>query len=388
MPWLDMDEKSRLHKKIIFVSEMRNPKKTSASSTQIMTRNLLFGFNKISETTIFVPILASRDDFEDVRDYYSDYCDIMVFKHSITHFGSHPIGSRLSMFFHTVFRRFLSMPKGLKELIDDNAIVVSHSPSIDGALLCEKIKRWNRTVRYVQYWGDPIALSLIAPSEYSFKRSIQKFVEKTLHKKADKIVFGTKSLYDAQMKLFPEIGFKSSSVEVSYSPYSLDCGRVHNRPVIGYFGNYYSNIRNIIPFYEAACEIENAEFVICGSGNIDLSPKDNIRVLKRVPQSEISVYEQDIDISICILNLVGIQIPGKVFYQTNTQKDILVILDGPNKENIQNELKESNRFLFSENDKESVKNSIINILENKTKRNYLFNMYSPENICEQIVEGS
>ena len=41
---------------VVFISEMRNPK-TNASSTQIMTRNILFGLRSLFDSLIFVPIL-------------------------------------------------------------------------------------------------------------------------------------------------------------------------------------------------------------------------------------------------------------------------------------------------------------------------------------------
>ena len=62
---------------IVFVAEMRNPK-THASSTQIMTRNLLYGFYQIQKELVFVPVIANVADKKDIVEYYSGlYTDII-----------------------------------------------------------------------------------------------------------------------------------------------------------------------------------------------------------------------------------------------------------------------------------------------------------------------
>ena len=372
--------------KIIFISEMRNPKKNEASSTQIMTKNLLNGFNQVASQTIFVPIVSSFDDKEDIEECYSKYCDSIFIVKALTHFNKYKVLSRLSMLWCTWFRRLITIPKQLLPHLNDNVTIVSHSPTIDSAILCEAVKRRYPKIRYIQYWGDPITLSLITPEQYSFKRFIQKSIENQLHKKADKIVYGTKSLFDAQLKIFPNIKEKSFFVDVSYSADCFDCTKKHSKPIIGYIGNYYSHIRNIMPLYNAMLCINNADFIICGSSNVCLEEKNNIQIINRVPQIKVNQIEREIDVSICLLNRVGVQIPGKVYYQTNTTKDILVILDGPNKEKIQKELSISNRFIFSDNDTDSILNALNNIINKSIKFKYDREFYEPKKICLEILK--
>ena len=57
---------------------MRNPR-TSGSSTQIMTRNLLYGFSKISEHLVFVAVIEKLEDAKDIREYYKELTSDIYF---------------------------------------------------------------------------------------------------------------------------------------------------------------------------------------------------------------------------------------------------------------------------------------------------------------------
>ena len=372
-------------KRIVFVAEMRNPK-TGASSTQIMTRNLLVGFNRLADEVIFVPVVLNESDESDIAFYYSSLCTKMYFSREKTKYKNHVVLRQFSWLYRTIFFPHNVIPDGLLDDIDKNTVLISQSPPIDAAVLCASIRQRKRDVRYVQYWGDPLALSLITPSEYYFKRFLLKTIEKRLHQMADSVVYGTKSLYNAESALFPALRSKASCCRVSYMPDAKET-TMRNTPLrFGYFGNYYSKIRNIKPLYEAFLDIKDAELVICGASDIQLDSTENITVRNRIPQSEVEEQESRLDVEICILNTVGIQIPGKIFYHTKTSKKILVILDGPNKDNIKQELSESNRFIFCENNKVDI-SCVIQQIINGTIDNtdYDPEFYSPETVCKQIL---
>ena len=381
-----MKEKLTFEHQIIFVSEMRNPR-TNASSTQIMTKNLLGGFRTLTKDLVFIAVISDFKDKDDIAEYYNDLCDTIVFCKDITSYRNNSLMSKISMVKSTVCANKSYIPKEIYKILKEDAVLISHSPSIDAALICNEIKRKKHQIQYIQYWGDPLALSLITPKEYSVKRSIQRWIEQRLHKNADKIVYGTKSLYDAQMELFPEIRSKSISVEVCYNIDECDVsGACGKRLRIGYFGNYYSNIRDIMPFYEAAINIKEADFVIGGSGDIKLKSTDTVSVMSRIPQSEVAKEEAKLDVVICILNKVGVQIPGKVFYPTNTKKSIVVITDGPNKENIIDELNRSGRFVFCDNKKESIERMLYRIINGEfSDKDLKSDYYNPTKICKQIL---
>ena len=112
----------------------------------------------------------------------------------------------------------------------------------------------------------------------------------------------------------------------------------------------------------------------------------NVDVKERIPQSQVETEEAKINIEICILNKVSAQIPGKLFYHTNTAKPIIVITDGPRATRMREELERSNRFIFCENNEEAIRSTILSVMNNSIEvsqegRGY----YSPYRICKQII---
>ena len=72
--------------------------------------------------------------------------------------------------------------------VEENTILISHSPSAESILLCKEIKKKYSSIKFIEYWSDPIALSGIYPENFNIKRYPLYFIEKHLLKYADKIV--------------------------------------------------------------------------------------------------------------------------------------------------------------------------------------------------------
>ena len=370
---------------IVFVSEMRNPK-TSGSSTQIMTRNLLYGFSKICDRLLFVAVVEKQDDTDDIRTYYSSITPNIYFVIENSKNKTDVLKRQFVWLADTYRSHADRVPSELERFLDTDTILVSQSPGLDAALICKEMKLRYPTIFYVQYWGDPLALSLITPQQYTPKRYILKLIEKRLHKFADKIVFGTESLCSAQLQQFPEIKGKTMACDVSFMPEAIDDRTKIIKHTFGYFGNYYTSIRNILPLYEAFKQVENGHLVICGSSDIKLEPTEQVEVLDRIPQDQVENEESKIDVEVCILNSVGIQIPGKVFYHTNTAKHILVLSDGPVADSIEIELGKSSRFIICKNEQKAIEKTVRAIIAGKFDTNkYDKTYYSPERVCRQIV---
>ncbi len=373
----------RTNNKVIFISEMKNPSK-DASSSQIMTKNILSCLRRNSDLLIFAPIIDSNIEVE-VRTFYKNDCDSFLFLKGLTKNRRNPIKALISMFFQTFFRNNNKLYRPFEKIGLSDFIVVTHSPSIDAILYADVLKKKVKIKKYIQFWGDPISLGLICPEQFNFKRCFHKIIENKLHSKTDKLVFGTKSLYDGQIKLFPNIKNKSIWIDVPYSLPSYTHVIDYDDLKFGYFGNYYSNIRNILPMYEAFKNTDS-NMVIFGSSNVALDETENIKIHDRVPQSVVKQEEQKIDVSICVLNKVGIQIPGKIFYETNINKVILVILDGPRKDCIMNELARSNRFVFCDNNKDSIRVAINEIRSTRKQFDPTeLDFYNPQRIGEELL---
>ena len=375
-----------MERKIVFITEMRDPTK-DASSTQIMTRNLISGFRELTEELVLVAVLNNNTDTDNVDAYYSSYVDTIIYTHAVTKGGGR-IRNTASMLFSCFHSTYESYEKILNE-VSDQTILISQSPSIDTAILCKLIMKHKSPKKYVQYWGDPMALSLITPQEYNIHRMPAYFIERHLHQFADSVVYGTKPLYIAQKELFKRTKnvYKFAYADVAYKPNNL-YSRTNKERTFGYLGNYYSRIRNITPLFEAFCLNANTSLVIYGQSDLVLSEHENIRVHERVSQEEIEQIENQIDVDICILNRIGIQIPGKLFYQTNTDKIIWVIVDGPEANSIVDYLREFDRFVFSDNSVQSIQETMEEIKDGKYDRSQpVCDRLTPASVCKCIING-
>ena len=154
---------------------------------------------------------------------------------------------------------------------------------------------------------------------------------------------------------------------------------------ISYLGTYYSNIRNIIPLYNAARELPKLiELVIAGCTDIKLESTKNIKVLPNMTKEKVSKFEDESDIIVCILNKSGTQIPGKLYYYAGTSKPILVITDGEYGSEIKAYLNGFNRYLFCENNEKEIKETLLNI--DKLKEYEPVECLSPSNITSILIE--
>lgn len=368
---------------------MRDPY-INASSTQIMTRNILKGFCDNCKDVTFVAIIEENVSKENIKTYYNGLYTRLIFVSDITKNRRTRIKGMLSMVWHTFFNHQSKNAEGICKLIDDDTVLVSHSPSIDSILLSRAIKRKFPKMRYIQYWSDPITLALISPKDYSIKRLPFFGVENQLHKTADVIVYGTKSLYIGQKLLFRKYSEKMAYCDVSYcidNEIADDSSANKKELLFGYFGGYNSSVRDIRQLYKAF-ENEESKLLICGNGDIPLAERSNIEVVNRVPQSEVASLEASADVYICILNKHGIQIPGKVFYLTDTDKYILVICDGDYKKEIREYLSSFKRFVFCENTTDDIRRIIkeINMGQHSIDKSELYRL-SPKYVSKSIIDG-
>lgn len=378
-------------KNIIFVAEVRNPY-IHGSSTQIMTYNLLAGLRAYADNLQFIAILDKGCPKEPIFKYYKKLVDTIIPVYTKTNLELYK-GRKYMQLFNTLRAYVTSFwYKKIANYIKLKAdtILISHSPSEECIFICKEIKKKYPHIKYIQYWSDPIALSGIYPEKFNIKRYPMYFIERSLLKKADKIVYGTKTLMDFQKVMYKKYSSKMNYVDISYSPNNIVENKdkdLKNRYLFGYSGNYMKRTRNIMPLYQAFSNNKQANLFICGTGDADLMSKDNIKIAHRYPQSEINKIEAKLDVIVCICNHSCFQIPGKVFYQTNTDKIILIILDGKYAEEIRSYLEEFNRFEFCYNNQESISAAIDKICSNQCKVNLSYvTKLSPQYIAAKLCE--
>lgn len=138
----------------------------------------------------------------------------------------------------------------------------------------------------------------------------------------------------------------------------------NNEICIGYFGSYNSVARNLRPFYEAGKKNPNARIFIIGDSDLELESTDNISVINRVTFDELDKYMQQVNVIVCLMNSKGNQIPGKVYHDASSTKDILFIKDGEYGDAIQEFFQKYDHYTFVDNTEESIDGAIKGYITN------------------------
>ncbi len=243
-------------------------------------------------------------------------------------------------------------------------IVISLSYPQVSHLLAKKLIETKRvlTKRWIQVWEDPWSIDL--NNSDSYKKCLS--AESKLLDSADEVVYVTPITLKRQQELFSKN--KNKMKWYPLPSYYIDgipqCGKLIGN-YYGYFGDYSPNIRNLRPFYNVAVE-KNLNVDICGSPS-DLFPsKDNVKIYPRLPLGELKKHEDKTNVVICLFNLGGGQIPGKIYQLAATNKTIIAILDGPEDEQkiIRDYFEKFNRFVFCQNNEQSISEAIERIENN------------------------
>ena len=99
----------------------------------------------------------------------------------------------------------------------------------------------------------------------------------------------------------------------------------------GYFGDYYSHTRNLLPFYQALRK-SGCPGSIYGDSDLHLESTEQITVSGRVTLDVLEKVQSKTRVLVHLCNLHGGQIPGKIYHYSATNKPILFILDGTENE--------------------------------------------------------
>lgn len=229
-------------------------------------------------------------------------------------------------------------------------IVVSCSDPKSSHLLAQAVlQRGVCCEKYVQFWGDPLLNDI--SRNFRIPRFMVKREEEKLLKMATMVFYVSPYTLMSQKRTFEN---KANIMDCLLPAYKDE--RI-TKPVtvvktIGYFGDYYSNIRNIRPLYEAVKK-SDYNFVIYGQSDICLESNERISINGRISREKIAEKEDDVDLLICLCNNSGTQIPGKLYQYAATNKPILVINDG--EIDLEELFGHYGRFMFANNNVESIK---------------------------------
>lgn len=273
-------------------------------------------------------------------------------------------------------------------LLDEHfdLIISTSDPKTSHVFVKKLIKQGLSYGRWIQHWGDPMYGDITRSNAYP--SWIVKLYERRIIKWADKVVYVSPFTADMLKQAHPKCTDK-----IHFVP--LPCEEVEQTPLqektdtlkLVYLGDYSPSIRNILPLYDAVKELEGVQLTIAGISSLKLDNTDHITVLPRIPQTQCHLLEAEADMSITVCNLRGTQIPGKVYYAAATQKHMLVILDGDEKDKLRAYIESFNRYIVCDNNVESIKEALSKIKQNRNKVKYnVPTIFLPEYNVSAILE--
>ena len=235
--------------------------------------------------------------------------------------------------------------------------------------------------RWIQHWGDPITGDFTR--HYWLPEWVIRWYERSIIRKADKSVYVTPFTFEMERKEHPLL-----SHQIAFAPLPaemlpiVDCSNSDDLR-LSYLGDYHPMIRNLKPLYDACANRNGIKLTIAGHGP-QYPQCDNITILPRIPQQQAQQIENDSDVIVCVCNLTGTMIPGKITYKASTNKHILVAIEDDNYEAMKAYLESYNRYILCRNTAESISDA-LNKLKTKKAAYSTPEQLLPINIAREIL---
>lgn len=260
-------------------------------------------------------------------------------------------------------RRYSLVEEITKVTIEEKYdIVVSSSDPKSAHAFAEKIIKTypDKVGKWIQYWGDPFTNDISNNHRFSLNRI--KREEYRLLSIADKVVYVSPFTRQDMVDKYPEFKEKIDFYPIPFMKKERNNKQSDvEKGLIGYLGDYSSKNRNILPFVEAVKKL-NVKAVIAGSSDLVLESTNALTVKGRLHGKEIDKLAERVGVYVCVCNLYGTQIPGKVYHYVDTGKPILIILDGDKKQELRKYFESFSRFYLCENEVNEICGAINNIL--------------------------
>ncbi|WHY90990.1 hypothetical protein QNK12_25665 [Neobacillus cucumis] len=290
---------------------------------------------------------------------------------------------------HYLSRKWLNNASNFKNKKNYDLVISNSCPPSSHALANTLLKRKKITAkRWIQIWEDPWYYDLYNKQK---KEIILKEEQRLLHN-GDEIYYVSPLTLSYQKEHFPEAANKMRCLPLPYlRTNAIEKEEKSNQEIVfGYFGDYYSHVRNLKPFYNAAVEI-NAKVNIYGDTNENFIKTENITISGRVDIGIVNKVQEKTDILIHLCNLKGGQIPGKIYHYSSTKKPIIFILDGENEEKklLKEYFGKFNRYHFCDNTEESIKEIMLKIMNGEISQDsFIVDDFSPRNVVSKLLKES
>lgn len=268
-----------------------------------------------------------------------------------------------------------------KSSVEYDLVISNSSPAASHKLVSSLIKNGRlNSKRWVQIWEDPWFFDLYGGHTNAIRRE-----EHTLLHAASEVYYVSPLTVKYQQQHYPDCAHKMKHIPLPYLDFSKEKETSLDAWSFGYFGDYYSHTRNLVPFYEALIRSGFPGYIY-GDSNILLKATEQVEICGRVTLDKLDKVQARTKVLVHLCNLHGGQIPGKIYHYSATNKPILFILDGTQEE--QNILKsyfaQFNRFYFCENSVDSIL-SAIEMIGADNKMWEKLNAFSPKEVVHQLL---
>lgn len=300
--------------------------------------------------------------------------------------------SMLKRFFYRLFpndpvypldAKWLKTASRFKSNIEYDLIISNSSPAASHKLVLNLLnKHAVRTRKWIQIWEDPWYYDL-----YGGHTEAEKKEEESLLKAADTIYYVSPLTLMYQRKYFPDCADKMSFIPLPAFRFTEASSPKHELPVFGYFGDYYSYVRNLSPFINVAKKKMIPAYII-GDSNLNENSSDTVTIMPRMTLKELSGYQDNTDVLVQLCNLRGGQIPGKIYHYSVTDRKILFILDGTveEKDMIYQFFERYNRYCFCGNTADEISLAIDQLINDNNKTEHEVEDFYPVNIVKKLIE--
>ena len=236
--------------------------------------------------------------------------------------------------------------------------------------------------KWIQIWEDPWFYDLYGGHSESIKEE-----EHCLLSDAEEVYYVSPLTLYYQKRYFSDCAEKMKCIPLPYMKFGEGKFSETKDVSFGYFGDYYSYTRNLGPFYQALCTL-NSKGYIYGDTDLSLQSSDRITVSGRVTLDVLEKVQEQTSVLVHLSNLKGGQIPGKIYHYSATEKPILFILDGTEKEKkvLKDYFSQFQRYCFCENNQESIQHSIRMIMDNyQQSKGFVVKAFSPKAVVTSII---
>ena len=242
-------------------------------------------------------------------------------------------------------------------------VVVSSSDPKSAHKLAEKLLgvMSGPRPRWIQYWGDPFTGDISNHHKYSENRVRKE--ESRMLGLADKVVYVSPFTRDEMAVKYPNVSQKLTFLPIPFMKKDSEIEGIQtDKDLVAYLGDYNSKNRNILPFVEAVTRLK-VKTIIVGTSDLTINSTETLTVKGRVYGKEVDVLAAKVGVYVCVCNLHGTQIPGKVYHYVDSGKPIMIVLDGDREEELRKYFESFNRFYLCRNHVEDIEKTLKTIME-------------------------